>query len=430
MISSHEMNRSEPYPTASPLAGLSIARRGYFLLFRRGDPLSSRPSRGICRLAIAIALGLPGSPSRSAEPLISKVTVTPAFFNPSVGQKGAISLSVARAGELGAEILDRDRFVIRKLRPLHVKPGPVVLEFDGRDDAGQIIPDEAYSIRLSFASGKAKESYDPSHAFTPATVGVETPSYSSANGVLYYKLAQPSRVHLHAGQAVKDPKTNEMDGPILKTVVDRAPRTAGAVVERWNGFDQSGTIPVSDLPNFVVSIFAQTLPENAILTVGNRTKTFVEYARASRPAKAQAPRDFPDATGSGQDHRHHMGLTTFEDLGPAVRVTPRGGKALEKSTWQVAGDLTLRVDLPADQAAHFLPMSTTLYVYCDEKLVRKIENPRKNPLEIALGPADLPPGEHRLAVNWASAFGPVGVNALRISVPEKTSAAPQREQKK
>lgn len=100
---------------------------------------------------------------------------------------------------------------------------------------GGLVPNEAYSVRIEATGPGGTSVYDPSERFVPRIEQPPIRSYSRAEGVLSYKLDRPSRVHVQAGQAQPDPRTGQMDGPILKTVVDREPRIAGAVVEVWKG---------------------------------------------------------------------------------------------------------------------------------------------------------------------------------------------------
>jgi hypothetical protein len=93
--------------------------------------------------------------------------------------------------------------------------------------------------------------------------------YSARAGTLVYTLPVASRVHFQAGSA-KPNARGEHEGPVLKTIVNREPRAAGRITEMWNGFDESGTIRVSDQPDFVLALAVAPLPENSILTYGNR----------------------------------------------------------------------------------------------------------------------------------------------------------------
>ncbi|HET8797047.1 MAG TPA: hypothetical protein VFO89_05155 [Thermoanaerobaculia bacterium] len=337
----------------------------------------------------ALAAPPPGPPAR-----IRDVRVSPAFFNPSAGQKATIAFHAAVAGTARVTILDCDRYPVRKLPEIAVRPGPVQVKWDGRDDRGTVVPDEAWNLRIELGG----EVYDPSHHHEPVMEDPQPRTYSRVDGVLSYRLARPARLHIQAGQARPNSKSGRNEGPILRTIVNREPRAAGAVIEKWNGFDESGTIRVSELPHFVVSVLAASLPENAILTRGNRREAFLDYARRTRPPAALV------ATRRAAATHQHAGLSAFEDRSPDLRVA---------HSWTRSGSLRLEIEVEGETRAHFVRQPGTLHVYVDEQRVLAVDAPA-SPSVLTI-PADrLRGGEHRIAVNWGSAYGPVAVGTFRI----------------
>jgi hypothetical protein len=262
-------------------------------------------------------------------------------------------------------------------------------------------------VRIEAVGPGATMVYDPAAHFEPRIEQPPIRSYSRAEGVLSYTLAHPSRVHVQAGQARRDPRTGEINGPILKTVVDRQPRVAGSVVEVWNGMDESGAIYVPALPHFAVAILATSLPDNSMILAGGAAPSFSAYARAHRSADALRVHALPAVSGA-----HHGGLTGLEDRSPRVALQPSGRWDPLTRTWLVSRTVTARVAIPLDEAPYFLAQPQALTAYLDEAPVLRIAHPG-NPLQIEL-PGHLAPGEHRLVVNWASSLGPVGVAAARV----------------
>ncbi len=271
----------------------------------------------------AHAAGEPKAAERAAAPqrtLIQKVESLPAFFNPSLGQDVKYWLALSKPGVLSISILDRDRIAIRKMAPIAVeKAGAVSFAWDGRDDSGGVVPDEAFSIRAVFRSGNESETYDPAEEGTHGHDEPAVKSYSRVEGVLSYELKRPSRVHIQAGEIAKERMGKSRDGCVLKTIVNREPRAAGLVIEKWSGFDESGTILVPDLRDFAISNMATPLPENAVITIGSRRETYLDYARRTRGGDAIRPRVLSEAANS-----HHHGLNAFEDRSPAVTLSSNG----------------------------------------------------------------------------------------------------------
>src|ERR1035438_737383 len=108
---------------------------------------------GLVLLIMACAWGV----NAKGEGLISGLSVSPAFFNPSVGQKEAIVFKLGEPGDVTVSILDRDLVPVRTLLPVAKGNGQMRVEWDGRDDHGRVVPDEAYSLRIEATSGNRHE---------------------------------------------------------------------------------------------------------------------------------------------------------------------------------------------------------------------------------------------------------------------------------
>jgi hypothetical protein len=363
-------------------------------------------------LSLTLVLVLVRLDGRAGEPVLANPTIAAGAFNPSLGETSRLRFRAERAGEVRTSIVDRDAFVIRRLPLTTVTVGKNIVVWDGRDDSGAVVPDDVYTFRLEFSDGKVTETYDPAKGFV-AEMEEGKATYSRANGILSYTLKRPSRVHIQAGEAVIDKKTGKAEGPVLKTIVDHLPRSGGPVTEVWNGFDESGTIYIPDLPHFVVGIMATSLPENAVITYGNRKETFAQYAARTRPAAALKPRSFPAV--SKEYRSHHQGLTALEDHSPKLEIgLPGAGAKGSPFKWKAGEDLALTVRL-GEGSEYFLTQPTGLTVFLDGREVFDVSLPT-HPAQVVLKTGEWPACEHRLAVNWGSQLGPVAVNAIKITV--------------
>ena len=169
---------------------------------------------------------------------------------------------------------------------------------------------------------------------------------------------------MQAGIAPVDSKTGKRSGPVLKTLVNREPRPARAVIQNWNGLDETGSYYIPDLPGFAMSVAATSLPENAILAVGNSTVTFLERARrrtggVATDARALGPRppsrSFCPRRCFAEAGRAPFECTTVDrpemegtGAGPARNALARGavGGALCSSA-RIARDLRRRSRAPS-----------------------------------------------------------------------------------
>lgn len=348
----------------------------------------------------------------ASPPAIRDVSIDPLFFNATAGQFTTITFNASVSGVVKLTILDRDRYPVRTLTPRNVTPGLVSFTWDGHDDAGSVVPDEAWNVRVELAGA----AYDPSLNFHPLEEDPQPRSYSRTDGILSYKLVRPARVHIEAGEATLNPKTGRNEGPILKTIVNREPRIAGAVVEKWNGFDESGTIRVSDLPHFVISVLATSLPDNSIITRGDRRQSFLDYARQHRTAAALVARK-REAPAI-----HHAGLNAFEDRSPSLDVTPSAKWDAQARTYTAAGAVKLQLKIEGPSAAHFNAQPGRVSVYVDEARVLTREHP-SSPLALSIPAERLAPGEHRIAVNWGSDYGPSAASSFLLNVTSRSARA-------
>lgn len=361
--------------------------------------------------AMALALGALLCPAAYPK-VFSEVLVYPSFFNPSLGQKETIRGRVSWQGTLRATILDRDRFSVRSLEPIQVTPGEFKLQWDGKDQAGEVVPDEAYSLRLEISGPDAVEVYDPSEHYQPLPEEPKINFYSRQDGVLSYTLARPSRVHAQAGQARTDPVTKQRTEVVLKTLVDDAPRVTGPVVEKWNGIDEGGTISVPNLPDFVVAVLATPLPASSMIAVGNRKETFFAHAVRHRPAAATKPRDLRASTS-----RHHSGLTALEDQTPPLELKPSAAWNSRTRGWEAGLPLRVMVTITGEGASYFLSQPTELSVLVDGRETLHLQHP-ESPANIELPAGKLGQGPHQIAFNWISRLGPVAVNAMSVAINE------------
>jgi len=334
--------------------------------------------------------------------LIQNLSISARSINPASGEATTLHVTLSRAAYLEAEVVDRDGFVIRSLAPKSGAAGDNVFVWDGRDDRAEVVADEAYSFRLQADYGA--DEYFPA-ARDGAMVAVNPLSYSHATATLSYRLTVPSRVHVQAGTVRTDNGSRSDEGPVLKTIVDRQPRAAGVIAEHWSGFDESGSLYIPDLQGFVVAIAATPLPENSVITFGNAKRSFLDYA-AHRTGHSRFPHRSQAA--------HHAGLDVFNDVAPRLSVTPvdRGRPSAD----------VLRVQLHAEgpTAKQFLSQPGKIFIFVDSKLVGTCDA-RKGTAAI-----DVPlprHGDHVVAVNWRSDYGPVAVAVAPIRRPE-TEAAP------
>lgn len=369
---------------------------------------------GTAVLLLALQAHSGHAASGATVPAISNVNVSPPFFNPSLGQGVSIAFKTTTPGTLTVTVLDRDGFPIRKLPPISVAAAEQKVAWDGRDDKGGVVPDEAYSLQIELTSKEGKATYFPANT-VPEMFDVPPKYYDRREATILYELPVASRVHVQAGQAVFDPALEKNTGPVLKTVVNRQPRAAGRVVEHWNGFDETGAVFVPALPHFVIGIACTPLPENSVIATGNRQRTFLTYVQTRQGTSLITVKPHHD--------HHHAGLTTLDDLSPSVTVAVRNGIRMGAGgCWGVPGtSVQLDVDVSGPTARHFRAQPGKLFYFDGTRRLKVVPaSLEANWTELTV---ELAPGEKKiLAVNWTSDYGP---SAPGIVCIERTRIAPR-----
>ncbi|MCI0412592.1 hypothetical protein L0222_07295 [bacterium] len=344
---------------------------------------------------------------------IRRVSVSPPSFNPSEGQKVEITAEVDHPGILSLMIIDRDGYPIREFDKQEVTANQKVsFTWNGFDKEGSIVANEAYSLRIALVADGKRHMYFPADSIVDM-ISIREAKFSRQDGILSYRLPSPSRVHLQAGIGYIDPVTKKQVDFVLRTLVNREPRPAGAIVETWDLMDESGTIRVSELKNFIVGIAATPLCENSIITYGNRNRKFLDWVSQRKGQSF--------FTARTDHHHHHKGLRTLDDISPTMKlnILNAAKNKLDQSwqtnrpTIQVSGEIT------GANAANFTKQPGFIAVFVDGKNVHEIPNP-VSPFEIEIPIDKLKPGDHVVAVNWASTWGPVAANSFRLKIENKT----------
>jgi hypothetical protein len=238
-------------------------------------------------------------------------------------------------------------------------------------------------------------------------------SYSRRSATLTYSLSQPSRVHVQAGTSTIDPATKQAAGAVMKTVVNREPRIAGTIAEHWSGFDESGLVFVPDLPDFVVAIAASPLPENSIITFGNRKRQFLETLANRHGTSLFTKR----ARGE-----HHTGLQTADDVSPGLVIAPLNAAwSAADRAWIAEPGVPLRLKLSVEgpTAATFQTHPATVEVFVDGKRIGGQQEKRTDIVEV---PSLANGAVRRVSINWNSDWGPVAANTIQVLARDQASA--------
>jgi hypothetical protein len=360
--------------------------------------------------AVALAIGIANAASTTA---IRSVKLDHPSLNVAGREVVTLTVDFAKAGTVNIAVLDRDGYAVRTLAKTQpVSGGMMSFGWDGRDDHGGLVPDEAYSFKIDWRGAADTDGYFP--ADTPQLMrAIDVRSYDRRSATLSYTLPQPSRVHIQAGTAVWDSKTKQPVGPVMKTIVNREPRAGGSIAEHWSGYDESGAIYIPDLENFVVAIAATPLPENSVITFGNRQRRFVDSLTSRHGASLFTSRT---------RYEHHAGLAAKDDVSPTLRIEAINATwSFSDRRWILKGEgsLQLRLSVEGPTAAAFRTHPATIELFVDGRRVGEATRKKGDVVAIPIDST----GNHRVSVNWNSEWGPVAANTIQVHVGGSETAA-------
>jgi hypothetical protein len=339
---------------------------------------------------------------------IGSVSMKRETFNPKAGDTVDLAVTFRKPGRASVQVIDRDGFLVRTIAAAKPVQGVCSFRWDGRDEEKRIVSDEAYSFRVEWSDGKSRELWFP--ADQPSTpVSIPPRYFDRRSGTLAYTLPRASRVHIQAGSAVFNSEGKVIDGPVMKTVVNREPRAAGMIAEHWNGFDDRGDVFIADLEGFAIVVAAAPLAEGTVIAFGNHGRTFVAEAAARRGHSVFSHRHSAS--------EHHGGLTTLDDVSPSLRVEPLNATwSASERAWVVRGGaIRLRLSLSGATASAFARQPSRIYRFINGRQVgetvpvgKVVEVPLRRDQSI-----------QRVSINWRSEWGPLATDTIRARRAEE-----------
>jgi hypothetical protein len=347
----------------------------------------------------------PNSPSAPSEreESVTNVAWSTGATNPAAGDKAALKYVLSQPKSVTIRLYDPDGGLVRTLCEAVAKePGEYQETWDGRDDKGNIVPNEAYTALIETGSGLR---YDPSTSSGGIVGDITDAKFDYEAGTMVYTLPAPARVLIRLG--IKN-------GPMLKTLVDWKPRITGSITEYWDGFDESKVVRLRDQKDFTVLITYVTLPEATIITYGNDKTSYRAYKFAQakdhlkRPVRPREPdaagRLIPENLVPPAWTRAPRTVMTFPKLGDGGIPTP-----------EVSETVDVRIDVEQEDKDYLLQDQFEIIFFVDNVFFAEAERgylPFNWPWELK----QLPPGDHVLTANISSFRGQVGVASRKIRI--------------
>ena len=373
----------------------------------------------LTRFGLAAALLLlgcaPGPAPQGTGGQSLRVSVAVTSFNPSRGKVAPIRVEVPWRCALRVEICDPHGLPVRKVwQGKSAGNAAIAIDWDGKDDSGGVVPDEAYYVKVMAMRGPGDTVvYDPALVSGGQTFNVQGTQVNLDNGTLSYTLDKDARIYVRAG---------EKKGLLVKSIVHGAPRIKGQVTEYWDGRDADGLISVRDMGAWALVVSGYTLPDNSIIAYGNGREAYRDYFRARFPREIAAM-DFPNASpgfAAAVSKRENVNLHYYQpllrDFPPKVSVEfPNAGAPNKAGMAVLRGTQRVLVNIDENDRIFNRDQQFELGFFIDGKFSAEDEIGYV-PYNWIWNVTDLPEGEHVFTVNLASFRDQIGTKSIKVLV--------------
>ena len=200
---------------------------------------------------------------------------SPGAFNPSAGETGSITTTLTAAAVVTITILDKDGNAVRTLvNAASRTAGTYTDVWNGLNNSSVKVKDGVYYFTIDYSSGDKSGTLDFRQG---ATFTEDTPSrtwssdfnpFTESFVSIGYSTSKPAEVSLYLW--VRDYSRPASSIAPVRTLFIREPQAAGSHTEIWDGVDDKGVVVGPAEGGYPVTLWVYSLPDSAILIVGNK----------------------------------------------------------------------------------------------------------------------------------------------------------------
>lgn len=314
------------------------------------------------------------------------------FFLPSNALKAELSIYSPDGEKLRTLIKDK------------LNEGENYFEWDGKDEAGLNVPNEAYIPVLTTwldDSTPSDKFVDDPRTYSGGEILPELAREWKWSGKhdIAFTLDAPSRVLSRA--VIKG-------GPLVKTIANWDAKPAGKVVLRWDGYDTDKVEQINVRNDFSVLVMGYCLPAHSLLVYGS--KSAMDYHEYREKKKLAMPKvDWKSIMLTRGKHRLEKDYFLPRSKLPEMTLSfPDDVEKNEAGEYVINKPARLKVSIPQDQRWIIESSLYEVSYYYDYKFVQE-EEQGYLPLYWPIDPADFSPGRHVVTVQ-ISAFNGVFVS--------------------
>jgi hypothetical protein len=340
---------------------------------------------------------------------IENLLATPWSFNPTAKQKVTIRYKLSEKSRVLLGVYGPNKELIKRFDLGERDAGNHSVTWDGKDEKGRVVPDEAYFMRIDAENELYRGYYDPLSHSGGEKVNPRDIHFKPQDNMVSYVLPKASRVLVRAGL---------QDGPMLNTLLNWIPRGPGFCTEVWTGKDAQGIRRYSERPDALIVVQAYALPENSIIAVGNHKTDYRDYYLSygqTRPKKVEVERE----TSLEPITSPHWFLPAHTDKDPLITVSFPGVENKTNPSTPIVvktDEIIVRVDISDLHSRQFiLSQPFELVVFVDDQRLTEAEQAHL-PFNWVWDISQLSEGEHLLTINLVTIRQHVGTASQRVRI--------------
>lgn len=312
--------------------------------------------------------------------------------------------------EVKLSLLSGDNDVVRVLVLNDLSPGEHEFQWLGVDEDGITVPDEVYVPVLSAKTQDGNKLVLDSRTYSGGAQIEGLQTKITGDGKISYVLDKAARVLIRAGMK---------GGPLMNTILPWEPRPTGANLQAWNGYDVTKTQYLKGHPDLRVLVIAYSLPDAAIITMGNPAQDYVEYRQSKSWKQSTVNPEQMISFRDGQRISPYYFLPRSLAYEPKVLFSLKSQHEVnEKGHWIADKPVLVAINLSKEDEWLMQQSQYEISFFVDHKFVAE-EETGYTPLTWQWDPAGLTPGEYVFTVNVSGLWGHVGVYNALFVVPAK-----------
>lgn len=287
------------------------------------------------RIAVVAGLAFCGTfPVTALALQIAQVRLERIVFDPAKKEAARIQFHLDESAKVELRIFDGRDLLVRSIRsPASMQAGEQAMEWNGKDEAGRVVPPEAYRFTLhAEGANGAMATSDLSDATGGEQIVAQNVAWDPAAHRIRYRLPQSARVNVRVG--LQD------NGPVLRTVVDWVARPAGDNEQAWDGWDGSHVLDLAHHPKLSVFVDAYALSNNSVI-VGPQAD---EVALIDSLSWGRHEREGRTAPRKLMHYHSQQPIEQRSDVAIHMAL-PTGLRKDHDGVPEVAGKITLRLDV-------------------------------------------------------------------------------------